>query len=131
MLGWVDVGHMSVKAAYLGVVLGGVMLGFGWALSGYCPGTGVCAATAGRRDAWTFVAGGLLGALAYMLSYPLWEDSGLLKSIAGGKVTLGTVPGSKFEGMMNISGDVLGVVLGVGFVVVAFLLPQKLRTEVE
>ena len=98
MLGLVDVGHMSVKSTYAGVFLGGIMLGAGWALSGYCPGTGVVAAGAGRRDALAFVAGGLLGAAAYMASYPAWKASGLLDAIAGGKVTLGTVDGSKFEG---------------------------------
>ncbi|MEO9529470.1 MAG: YeeE/YedE thiosulfate transporter family protein, partial [Roseibium sp.] len=61
MLGIVDVGHMSVKAAYLGVLVGGLLLGFGWALAGYCPGTGLVAAGAGRRGAFAFIAGGLLG----------------------------------------------------------------------
>lgn len=51
MLSLVDVGHMSVKAAYVGVFIGGLMLGAGWAASGYCPGTGVCAAASGRKDA--------------------------------------------------------------------------------
>ena len=96
MLGFVDVGHMSVKAAYVGVFIGGLMLGAGWALAGYCPGTGVVAAASGRKDALFFIAGGLLGAAAYMVTYPMWKSSGLLDSVAGGKVTIGTVPGSKF-----------------------------------
>ena len=107
------------------------MLGFGWALSGYCPGTGVCAATAGRKDAIPFIVGGLFGAWAYMVSYPFWKDSGMLDKIAGGKVTLATVPGSKFEGLSSMPGDVLGIGLGLGFVVVAFLLPDQLRAEGE
>ena len=41
MIGVVDVMHMSVKTAYVGVFIGGLMLGAGWAASGYCPGTGV------------------------------------------------------------------------------------------
>ncbi|WP_136441384.1 DUF6691 family protein [Pacificoceanicola onchidii] len=126
MAGLVDVGHMSVKTAYVGVFIGGLLLGAGWAASGYCPGTGVCAAASGRKDALFFVAGGLLGAAAYMATYPAWKASGLLDGIAGGKVTLGAVPGSKFDGLFAISGDLLGIVLGAVFVLVAFVLPDNL-----
>ena len=97
MLGLVDVGHMSVKTAYVGVFLGGLLLGAGWAIAGYCPGTGVVAAASGRKDALFFIAGGLLGAAAYMVTYPSWKASGLLDKIAGGKVTLGTIPGAKYN----------------------------------
>lgn len=128
MLGIVDVGHMDVKAAYAGVFIGGLLLGAGWAASGFCPGTGVCAAASGRKDALFFVAGGLLGAAAYMVTYPAWKASGLLEDMAGGKVTLGTVPESKFDGLFAISGDLLGLVLGLGFVAIAFALPERLRS---
>ena len=126
MAGIVDVMHMSVKSAYVGVFIGDLLLGGGWAASGYCPGTGVCAAASGRKDAWVFIAGGLLGAAAYMMTYPSWKSSGLLDGLAGGKVTLGTVPGAKYDGLMAMSGDVLGIVLGGVFVLVAFLLPERL-----
>lgn len=126
MLGIVEVGHMSVKTAYAGVFLGGLMLGAGWAASGYCPGTGVVAVASGRKDALFFVAGGLLGAAAYMLTYPAWKASGLLDKIAGGAVTLGNVPGSKYESLTALPGDVLGLVLGLGFVALAFALPERL-----
>jgi hypothetical protein len=129
MIGLVDVAHMSVKAAYVGVFIGGLLLGAGWAASGFCPGTGVCAAASGRKDALFFVAGGLLGAAAYMATYPAWKASGLLDDIAGGKVTLGSVPGSKFDGIFAMSGDVLGIVLGLVFVIVAFVLPDSLTGE--
>lgn len=127
MLGLVEVGHMSVKTAYVGVFIGGLMLGAGWAVSGFCPGTGVCAAATGRKDGLAFIAGGLLGAAAYMVTYPAWKDSGLLDKIAGGKVTLGTVPGAKYDGLTALPGDVLGIVLGLAFVVVAFVLPDSLN----
>ncbi len=126
MIGLVDVGHMSVKAAYVGVFIGGLMLGAGWAASGYCPGTGVCAAASGRKDALFFIAGGLLGAAAYMATYPSWKASGLLDDLAGGKVTLGSVPGSSYDGLMSVSGDLLGIAIGAVFVLVAFVLPDSL-----
>ena len=124
MLGLVDVGHMNVKTAYTGVFLGGLMLGAGWAAAGYCPGTGLVAAASGRRDAWVFVAGGLLGAAAYMLSYPFWKGTGLLD---GAKLTLGTVPGAGVDGLLGMRGDVLGIVMGLAFVALAFALPEQLR----
>lgn len=123
MAGLVDVGHMSVKAAYAGVFIGGLMLGAGWAAAGYCPGTGVAGAATGRRDAWAFIAGGLLGAAAYMASYPMWKASGLLD---GAKLTLGAVPGATYDALLPVSGDVLGIVLGAVFVAVAFALPGRI-----
>ena len=127
MVGLVDVGHMSVKTAYIGVFVGAILFGFGWAIGGYCPGTGVAAAAAGRKDALFFIAGGLLGAAAYMVAYPAVKATGILDSIAGGKVTIGTVPGAKYEGLTAISGDVLGIVLGLIFIVIAFVLPENPR----
>ncbi len=126
MLGLVDVAHMSVKTAYIGVFLGGLMLGAGWALAGYCPGTGVVAAASGRKDALYFIAGGLLGAAAYMVTYPAWKSSGLLDKIAGGKVTLGAIPGSGYDSLTGLPGNVLGLVLGLALIAVAFALPERL-----
>jgi hypothetical protein len=126
MVGLVDVGHMSVKAAYVGVFIGGLMLGAGWAASGFCPGTGVCAAASGRKDALFFIAGGLLGAAAYMVTYPAWKASGMLDDVMGGKTTLGTVPGSKFDGLTAMSGDIIGILMGLAFIVIAFVLPERI-----
>ena len=126
MLGLVDVGHMSIKATYIGVIIGGVLLGIGWAASGYCPGTGVVGAASGRVDAMFFVVGGLMGAGAYMLSYPLWQASGLLDSIAGGKTTLGQIPGAEYPALIPVSGDWLGIGVGLVFIAVAIILPDSL-----
>jgi len=126
MIGLVDVGHMSVKSAYVGVFVGGLMLGAGWAASGFCPGTGVCAAASGRKDALFFIAGGLLGAAAYMVTYPAWKASGMLDDVMGGKTTLGAVPGSKFDGLTAMSGDIIGILMGLAFIVIAFVLPERI-----
>ena len=102
------------------------MLGAGWAASGFCPGTGVCAAASGRKDALFFIAGGLLGAAAYMVTYPAWKASGMLDDVMGGKTTLGAVPGSKFDGLTAMSGDIIGILMGLAFIVIAFVLPERI-----
>jgi len=126
MTGFVDVGHMSVKTAYVGVFFGGMIMGFGWAFSGFCPGTSVVGAASGRKDALFFIAGGLLGAAAYMISYGAIKGTFLMDEIMGGKVTLGTVPGAKYDGITALQGDLVGIALGVVFIIIAFILPNKL-----
>ena len=42
----------------------------GFILGGYCPGTSVCAAAIGKKDAIVFVLGGFLGVLLYGEAYP-------------------------------------------------------------
>lgn len=126
MVGLIEVGHMSVKAAYLGVFVGGVMLGIGWAFTGYCPGTGLSAAASGRKDALFFIAGGLLGAAAYMVSYAWVKSTGVLDNMFGGKATVAAVPGTDYPSLFaGLPGDIVGIVLGLGFIAIAFALPNK------
>lgn len=126
MLGLVEVGHMSVKAAYTGVLIGGLILGFGWALAGYCPGTGLAAAATGRIDALVFILGGLTGAFAFMRPYDWVKSTGLLESILGGKTTLGAIPGADYTALFPaMRGDVVGIVMGLAFIVIAFSLPLR------
>ena len=85
----VGLAHMDVKATYVaGILLAGTLFGIGFALAGYCPGTGVVAAAEGKRDALFVVAGGLVGALAYALVHPALTS--LLDVGAFGPIT---VPG--------------------------------------
>jgi len=124
MLGLVEVGHMSVKAINVGVLLGGAMLGIGWALAGFCPGTGVCGAATGRIDAIFFVLGGLVGAGLYMLSYPFWKDIGFLE---GDKWTLGAIPGADTPAAIpTLPGDIAGIAIGAVFILIALVLPRRL-----
>ena len=63
--------HFSVKpAAMVAVAIGGALLGIGFGLTGYCPGTGLACAASGRLDALVTVAGMFIGALVFILIYP-------------------------------------------------------------
>ena len=126
LVGFVDVGNMSVKTAYIGVFIGGLMLGAGFAIAGYCPGTSVTAAATGRKDAIFFVLGGLAGAGAYMIAYAGVKSTGILDKIAGGKSTLGAIDGSDYPSLIDgLSGEMVGIVLGIAFIAIAALAPSK------
>lgn len=128
LAGVIDPGHLSVKTAYLGVFIGGALLGLGFAVAGFCPGTGVTAAATGRLDAWFFVAGGLLGAAAYMFSYATVKSTGLLEKIAGGKATLGPISGTKYPYLFDAyPGELIGIAVGVLLILLALIVPNVIR----
>lgn len=123
--GVIDAGHLSVKSSYIGVIVGGALLGLGFAVAGYCPGTGLTALADGRKDAWFFVGGGLLGALIYTMVYGSIKGTWLFEKIAGGKVMLAT-GSEKFQALLPmLPGTLLAAVIGVSFMLIAWKLPDK------
>jgi uncharacterized membrane protein YedE/YeeE len=65
------IAHFSVKPAMLvSVLLGGALLGIGFGLTGFCPGTGLASAASGHLDAFFAALGMLVGALAFIFLYP-------------------------------------------------------------
>ena len=72
--GYLDTDAIFVNPTWLYPALaGGAIMGVGFVLGGYCPGTSVCAAAIGKVDAMFFVGGGLLGVLAFGELYPLYH----------------------------------------------------------
>jgi uncharacterized membrane protein YedE/YeeE len=123
--GIIDSGHLSVKSSYFGVIVGGALLGLGFAISGYCPGTALTALADGRKDALFFVGGGLLGALIYTLVYDKIKGTWLFDEIAGGKVML-AAGSEKFEPLLPmIPGTLLAATIGIVFMLIAWKLPEK------
>jgi hypothetical protein len=61
---------MFMPAALGGNILGGLLLGAGWALLGYCPGTSVGALGEGRWDAIWGILGMFIGAAVFAELYP-------------------------------------------------------------
>jgi hypothetical protein len=128
--GVIDSSHLSVKTSYWGVIVGGVILGAGWAVSGYCPGTGVAALGDGRKDAIFFVIGGLVGAYGYMLIYPILKGTFLLEKILGGKVTLAKTPNESYKALLeSLPGIAVALVVAVVLAVIAWRLPGKSRSQ--
>lgn len=123
--GIIDSGHLSVKSSYFGVIVGGSLLGLGFAIAGYCPGTSITALADGRKDALFFIGGGLLGALLYTLVYGSIKETWLFDKVAGGKVMLAT-GSEKFEPLLPmIPGTLLAAAIGIVFMLIAWKLPEK------
>ena len=54
-------------------IVGGIIMGAGFIMGGFCPGTGICAMSIGKIDAIVFVAGGFAGAFLFTETYPMIE----------------------------------------------------------
>ncbi len=127
----IDAGHLSVKPAYIGVIVGGAILGLGFAIGGYCPGTCIVAAGRGRKDALFFIVGGLLGAFVYMLVYGAIENTVLFTQISGGAISLAETNPEKYESLFgNIPALAVAGPIALIFMAIAFLLPGT-TTESE
>lgn len=73
-LGWLDTDFIYINPTYLeAAILGGVIMGFGFIIGGYCPGTSIAGAAIGKIDAMFFVGGGLIGVFLFAEGYPMFE----------------------------------------------------------
>ena len=72
--GILDLNLVFVNEYYVAAALiGGVIMGAGFIIGGFCPGTGLSALSIGKIDAMVFVAGGLTGAFLFAETYPAIE----------------------------------------------------------
>jgi hypothetical protein len=86
-LGWLDLSLVYLVPTYLAPqVVGGLILGVGFVVGGYCPGTSVAATATGRVDGLVYLVGITAGIFAFAEAYPLLK--GLYLSGAGVAMTL-------------------------------------------
>lgn len=73
--GLIDINLIYVNPTFIwSAVVGGIIMGLGFVIGGFCPGTSVCAAAIGKIDAMIFVGGSFLGVLVFAEGYPLFES---------------------------------------------------------
>ncbi len=72
--GWIDLSDIWVNRFYTGsAVLGGALMGLGFVVGGFCPGTSACASAIGKIDAMLFLGGFIIGVVIFDAFYPLYE----------------------------------------------------------
>lgn len=77
-LGWIDLDSQVylLPTLYGAQIVGGLVFGVGFVISGWCPGTGVVGAASGKLDAAVFLLGVVIGAIVYNEAFGL--TAGLL-----------------------------------------------------
>ena len=89
-LGWIgflDLSLVYITPTYLlPQVAGGLILGVGFVIGGYCPGTSCVAASTGRIDGFVYLAGLVVGIFVFGEAFPLLK--GFYSATPMGRVTL-------------------------------------------
>ena len=75
LFNWIDLDLVYINPTFLyATIVGGIIMGAGFIIGGFCPGTGFCAASIGKIDAMFFIGGLFVGILIFVESYPLIEE---------------------------------------------------------
>lgn len=73
--GLLDMSLVYINPTYfLSAVIGGFIMGLGFVIGGFCPGTSICAAAIGKIDAMIFIIGAFIGVFIFAEGYPLFEE---------------------------------------------------------
>lgn len=95
-LGLLNLNLVFVNEYYVAAsIVGGIIMGAGFIMGGFCPGTGLSALSIGKIDAMVYVAGGLTGAFLFAETYPLIQNlaNGSYKGPVKINEVLGISPG--------------------------------------
>ena len=88
LFGWIDLNLVYVNPTYLtSAIVGGVIMGAGFIIGGFCPGTSFCGASIGKIDGMVFVVGLFLGVLIFGLGYNLWDGLYMAKYLGSPKIS--------------------------------------------
>ena len=110
-LSWIGFLDLSlvyyIPTYWLTYVIGGLVLGAGFVIGGYCPGTSVVSAATGRIDGLVYVAGFAAGTLGFAAAYPY----------IGGLLTMGDVGVRTLPGVFGVSWGIVAfavVLMAIG-----------------
>ena len=123
LFGWLDISAVYINPTYIWAqIIGGLILGVGFAIGGYCPGTSVVGAVTGRIDAYIFLAGALFGMFIFGEMFP-WVEELFLS---------GNMGNMRLPELFNMSTGVvvfLAVLMAIGMFFGGEWLERKFREE--
>jgi len=84
----IDMSIVYVNEYYVqSAIIGGVIMGVGFIVGGFCPGTSVCAAAIGKIDALAFLGGSLGGIFLFGQTYDWWKGIYMKDYLGGIKIS--------------------------------------------
>ena len=119
--GLLDLDVIYVNPTFLkSALLGGAIMGVGFIVGGFCPGTSVCALAIGKLDALAFVGGSLLGVLLFTETFPLFEN--LYSANNMGQIRI-----SEYLGMSNIAFGIVLAAVALGAFYATWLIENRVN----
>ncbi|MDI6767283.1 MAG: YeeE/YedE thiosulfate transporter family protein [Bacteroidota bacterium] len=87
VIGWMDLSLVYLNPTYIvPQTIGGLLLGFGFVIGGYCPGTSCVSAVTGKIDGMVYLIGIVVGIFIFGEIFPL--VSNFYNSTSMGQITL-------------------------------------------
>jgi hypothetical protein len=121
--GLLDLSLIYVNPTFLtSALLGGAIMGAGFIIGGFCPGTSVCALAVGKLDALAFIVGAILGVFAFTETFPLIEEMYYANN-------MGNIRISEFFGMSNVAFGFLLSLMAVGAFVATWFIENKVNKK--
>jgi uncharacterized membrane protein YedE/YeeE len=94
--GWIDIDMVFVLPTYLNsMLLGGFIMGLGFVIGGFCPGTSYTAVAIGKLDGLVFASGFVIGVFIFAEGFPFYENFYTANDL--GSITIGEMFGVSNE----------------------------------
>jgi len=122
--GWIDLSMIYILPTFVSsAVIGGVIMGLGFVVGGFCPGTSLCGAVIGKIDAMVFTAGIFIGIFIFSEAFPFFENIYYAND-------LGAVKINEFFGISAGMFTLIFVVMAIAAFYVTYLIRKKVKDVV-
>ncbi len=123
--GWIDMDMLYILPTYTTpMIVGAIIMGFGFVIGGFCPGTSYTGIAIGKIDAMVFTGGLFLGIFIFSEAFPLFSDFYYSDNL--GNVTVTDVLGVSDEVFTLIM-----VVVGLAAFWATWIIEKRVRKNIN
>ena len=124
-MGWIDLNMIYIVPTYLTpMIVGSIIMGIGFIVGGFCPGTSYTAIAIGKLDAIVFTLGLFLGIFIFSEAFPYIQD--FYYSDNMGNITI-----SEMLGISNKLFTFIFVIVAIVAFYVTWLIEKKVRKTIN